>query len=105
MSRLSFARVFRRLTIAKDAQAFEVPSAAFVRRHSLQSPSAVQNAGRLELLREMNDFKREVEIEGLSIDPVNDDLVVLNNRGTQIVLGMSKGPITDEGYDKEIHEF
>lgn len=82
MSRLSFARVFRRLTIAKDAQAI-----------------------RLELLREMNDFKREVEIEGLSIDPVNDDLVVLNNRGTQIVLGMSKGPITDEGYDKEIHEF
>lgn len=68
MSRLSFARVFRRLTIAKDAQAV-----------------------RLELLREMNDFKREVEIEGLSIDPVNDDLVVLNNRGTQIVLGMSKG--------------
>ena len=44
MSRLSFARVFRRLTIAKDAQAFEVTSAAFVRRHSLQSPSAVQNA-------------------------------------------------------------
>lgn len=81
MSRLSFARVFRRLTIAKDAQAV-----------------------RLELLREMNDFKCEDEIEGLSIDPVNDDLVVLNNRGTQIVLGMSKGPITDEGYDKEIHE-
>ena len=53
----------------------------------------------------MNDFKREVEIEGLSIDSVNDDLVVLNNRGTQIVLGMSKDPITDEGYDKEIHEF
>jgi hypothetical protein len=61
-------------------------------------------AGRLELLREMSDFKRAGEIEGLSIDPVNDDLVVLNNRGTQIVLGMSQGPITEEGYDREIHE-
>jgi hypothetical protein len=61
-------------------------------------------AGRLELLREMNDFKRAGEIEGVSIDPVNDDLVVLNNRGTQIVLGMSQGPITEEGYDREIHE-
>ena len=37
-------------------------------------------------------------------DSANDDLVVLNNRGTQIVLGMSQGPITEEGYDREIHE-
>ena len=61
-------------------------------------------AGRLELLREMDDFRRAGEIEGLSIDPVNDDLVVLNNRGTRIVLGMSQGPIAEEGYDREIHE-
>ena len=61
-------------------------------------------AGRLELLREMSDFKRAGEIEGLSIDPVDNDLVVLNNRGTQIVLGMSQGPIVEEGYDGEIHE-
>jgi outer membrane protein assembly factor BamB len=60
--------------------------------------------GRVELFREMSDFKRAGEIEGLSIDPVNDDLVVLNNRGTQIVLGMSQGPFTDEGYTGEIHE-
>lgn len=40
-------------------------------------------AGRLELLREMTDFRRAGEIEGLSIDPENDDLVVLNNRGTR----------------------
>jgi hypothetical protein len=66
--------------------------------------AAGAKAGRLELLREMNDFKRAGEIEGLSIDPVNDDLVVLNNRGTRIVLGMSQGPITEEGYDSEIHE-
>ena len=44
-------------------------------------------AGRVELFREMSDFRRAGEIEGLSIDPVNDDLVVLNNRGTLIVLG------------------
>ena len=55
-------------------------------------------AGRVELFREMN------EIEGLSIDPTNDDLVVLNNRGTQIILGMSQGPFTEEGYTKEISE-
>ena len=61
-------------------------------------------AGRLELLREMDDFRRAGEIEGLSIDPTNDDLVVLNNRGTRIVLGMSQGPIAEEGYDREIHE-
>ena len=61
-------------------------------------------AGRVELFREMSDFRRAGEIEGLSIDPVNDDLVVLNNRGTLIVLGMSQGPFKDEGYTGEIHE-
>jgi hypothetical protein len=60
--------------------------------------------GRVSLLREMSDFKRAGEIEGLAIDPVNDDLVVLNNRGTQIVLGMSQGPYENEGYTGEIHE-
>ncbi len=61
-------------------------------------------AGRVELFREMSDFRRAGEIEGLSIDPVNDDLVVLNNRGTRIVLGMSQGPLADEGYTGEVHE-
>lgn len=60
--------------------------------------------GRVAHFREMSDFKRAGEIEGLAIDPVNDDLVVLNNRGTQIVLGMSQGPYEDEGYTGEIHE-
>lgn len=60
--------------------------------------------GRVEHFREMSDFKRAGEIEGLAIDPVNDDLLVLNNRGTQIVLGMSQGPLTDEGYTGEVHE-
>ena len=61
-------------------------------------------AGKVELFREMNDFKRAGEIEGLAIDPTNDDLVVLNNRGTQIILGMSQGPFTEEGYTGEVHE-
>jgi len=60
--------------------------------------------GDVKPLRAMTDFRRAGEIEGLAIDPVNDDLVVLNNRGTTIVLGMSQGPITDEGYTAEIHE-
>ncbi len=60
--------------------------------------------GRVSHFREMNDFKRAGEIEGVAIDPVNGDLLVLNNRGTKIVLGMSQGPLIDEGYTKEIHE-
>ena len=61
-------------------------------------------AGRVELFREMTDFRRAGEIEGVCIDPVTQDLLVLNNRGTQIILGMSQGPFKDEGYTKEIHE-
>lgn len=61
-------------------------------------------AGKLELFREMTDFRRAGEIEGLSIDPVNDDLVVLNNRGVQIILGMPKGPFKEEGYTEEVRE-
>ena len=60
--------------------------------------------GKVTLFREMSDFRRCGEIEGLSVDPTNDDLVVLNNRGTKIILGMSQGPFKEEGYTKEIHE-
>lgn len=60
--------------------------------------------GKIRHFREMSDFKRAGEIEGLTIDPVSGDLLVLNNRGTRIVLGMSQGPLTDEGYTSEIHE-
>ncbi len=66
--------------------------------------AAGASGARVRHFREMNDFLREGEIEGLSIDPVSDDLVVLNNRGTRIVLGMSQGPIADEGYTGEVHE-
>lgn len=66
--------------------------------------AAGAKGGRLELFREMNDFIRTGEIEGLSVDPTNDDLVVLNNRGVKILLGMAQGPFTEEGYTKEISE-
>ncbi|MDE7443407.1 MAG: hypothetical protein K2M65_04520 [Muribaculaceae bacterium] len=71
-------------------------------RHGKIAGGALQ--GHVTMLRPMTDFRRAGEIEGLAIDPVNDDLVVLNNRGTRIVLGMSQGPITDEGYTHELHE-
>ncbi|MDR3258563.1 MAG: hypothetical protein LBT51_02965 [Fusobacteriaceae bacterium] len=54
------------------------------------------------LFREMKDFKRAGEIEGLSIDPVNGDLLVLTNRGTKIDRGMAVGFY--DGYSAELHE-
>lgn len=52
--------------------------------------------------RTMDDFRRAGEIEGLSIDPATDELLVLANRGSRIVLGMVKGFYP--GYDSELHE-
>ncbi len=72
------------------------------KRHGLVAAGA--SRAKVHHLREMSDFIREGEIEGLSIDPVTNDLVVLNNRGTRIVLGMSEGPLADEGYSGEVHE-
>lgn len=56
----------------------------------------------ITLFKEMKDFKRAGEIEGLSIDPENDDLLVLTNRGSRIILGMVKGFYP--GYEREISE-
>lgn len=50
----------------------------------------------------MDDFLRAGEIEGLTIDPVTGELLVLANRGSRIELGMVKGFYP--GYDKELHE-
>ncbi len=61
-----------------------------------------QTAAYVTLFKEMKEFKRAGEIEGLAIDPTNDDLLVLMNRGSRIVLGMVKGFYP--GYDKELHE-
>lgn len=86
----------------KEGTQFSVVNNLPVKKPGLIAAGAM--AGRLRLFREMKDFRRAGEIEGISIDPTNDDLVVLNNRGTQILLGMSQGPFTNEGYTKEIHE-
>lgn len=56
----------------------------------------------VSLWKECKEFSRAGEIEGLCIDPANDDFLVLTNRGSRIVLGMVKGFY--DGYDKEIHE-
>lgn len=61
-----------------------------------------KTASYVTLFREMSDFKRAGEIEGLAIDPTNSDLLVLANRGTRVDRGMPIGFY--EGYDKEIHE-
>lgn len=61
-----------------------------------------KTSGYVSLFKEMKEFKRAGEIEGLSIDPSNNDLLVLSNRGSRIVLGMVKGFY--EGYTEEIHE-
>lgn len=50
----------------------------------------------------MTDFRRMGEIEGLTIDPSNSQLLVLANRGARIILGMPKGFYN--GYNREIHE-
>jgi hypothetical protein len=86
----------------KEGTQFTVVNNQPVKKPGLIAAGAM--AGKLRLFREMKDFRRAGEIEGLSIDPTNDDLVVLNNRGTQILLGMSQGPFTNEGYTHEIHE-
>ena len=52
--------------------------------------------------RMMSDFRRAGEIEGLTVDPVTDELLVLSNRGSRIVLGMVRGFYP--GYDSELHE-
>ncbi|MDQ7948163.1 MAG: hypothetical protein REI93_04950 [Pedobacter sp.] len=86
----------------KDGEQFSIVDHQPVKTPGKVAAGAM--AGRLTLFREMSDFRRAGEIEGLSIDPINNDLVVLNNRGTQILLGMSQGPLTAEGYTEEIHE-
>ncbi len=54
------------------------------------------------IYRKMTDFKKAGEIEGLTMDPVTGELIVLSNRGARIILGMPKGFYP--GYDHEVHE-
>ena len=54
------------------------------------------------LERTFDDVTKQGEIEGLSFDRTNDKLLLLNNRGARIVLGMPQGFY--DGYDHEISE-
>lgn len=69
-----------------------------------QAPNRFEAADTLEIteFREMNDFRRAGEIEGLSFDNNGENLLVLSNRGSRIILGMVRGFYP--GYDREIHE-
>jgi len=58
--------------------------------------------GATRVVKMFTEFRRAGEIEGLDFDEKRGELVVLNNRGKRIVLGMPKGLYP--GYDREIHE-
>lgn len=59
LSLLNYTQKETLIAIAKDVEAVEVTSAAFVRRHSLQSPSAVQNAIRNLLTLQMITYRQD----------------------------------------------
>jgi len=59
-------------------------------------------AAQVTLEKAFTEVKRTGEIEGLTMDPTTDELLVLFNRGARIILGMPKGFYP--GYDREIHE-
>lgn len=58
--------------------------------------------GEVTLYRSMDDFILTGEIEGLTMNQKNGDLIVMSNRGARIILGMPKGFYP--GYDREIHD-
>lgn len=61
-----------------------------------------KTAAEVSLFRSCDEFIRAGEIEGLCVDPANDEMLVLMNRGSRIVLGMVKGFYP--GYTEELHE-
>ena len=70
--------------------------------HIYETTPVLGGTSEVHLWREMDDFLRAGEIEGLSVNPDNGDFIVLSNRGSRIVLGMVRGFY--DGYDREIHE-
>lgn len=59
LSLLNYSQKEMLIAIAKESEASEVTSAAFVRKHSLQSPSAVQNAIRNLLNLQMITYRQD----------------------------------------------
>lgn len=70
--------------------------------HLYEVVPVIGGEAEVTLWREMDDFLRAGEIEGLTVNPDTGELIVLSNRGSRIVLGMVKGFY--DGYDREIHE-
>ncbi len=60
------------------------------------------SSAKVTLEKTLDEAIKQGEIEGLCIDPSTGDLLVLQNRGARIVLGMPKGFYP--GYEKEISE-
>ncbi len=56
----------------------------------------------MEQFYTLDDVVFQGEIEGITFDKSNDNMLILYNRGSRIVLGMVKGFY--EGYDREISE-
>jgi hypothetical protein len=56
----------------------------------------------VSLEKTLDDVTRQGEIEGISFDRDNDQMLISYNRGARIVKGMPKGFY--DGYDEEIHE-
>ncbi|MBQ8812177.1 MAG: ATP-binding protein [Bacteroidales bacterium] len=59
LSLLNYAQKETLIAIAKDIRAYEITSVAFVRKHSLQSPSSVQNAVRHLLKLQMITYEMD----------------------------------------------
>jgi len=70
----------------------------------LYSVSILPNnsASEIKLIKTFDDVKLNGEIEGLTFDEINNQLIVHFNRGTRVVNGMPIGFYP--GYTKEIHE-
>lgn len=82
-----------------DAEAGECDNLYF---YDISRADADGCNARVELFREMTDFQRVGEIEGLCFDPLSGRMIVLANRGARIILGMPSGFYP--GYTHEIHE-
>ena len=66
------------------------------------SPEEGASAAYVELELAFSELRRAGEVEGVTVDEVAGELVVLSNRGARIELGMPSGFYP--GYDREIHE-
>ncbi|MBR5013778.1 MAG: ATPase [Bacteroidales bacterium] len=67
LSLLNYTQKETLIAIAKEGEASEVTSAAFVRKHSLQSPSAVQNAIRNLLNLQMITYRQDGKTKVYSV--------------------------------------